>query len=92
MSRHHLDRRRLPGLAWARAKRVAKDRAGWRCERCGSPIELEVHHRQALDKGGDPLALDNLQVLCREHHLSEHLDPQRRRWRAFVRELQHDDD
>ena len=83
MSRHH---RRLSGPAWDRARRAALDRDGWRC-RCGSPLDLEVHHVVALDKGGAPFALDNLQTLCRGCHIAVHLPPERREWRAFVAEL-----
>ena len=68
---------------WERVRRAALDRDGWRC-RCGSPLFLEVHHVQPLDKGGDPLALDNLKTLCRSCHISLHLDPQRRAWRRLI--------
>ena len=62
MSRRHdgIDRGR-----WERARRAALDRDNWRC-RCGSPVDLEVHHVVPLDRGGDPLALDNLLTLCKD--------------------------
>ena len=84
MSRHH---RRVPQVQWERTRRQVLDAAGWRCEQCGSPIELEVHHVQPLDKGGAALALDNLRALCRGCHIAAHMDSERRRWRQFVREL-----
>ena len=32
---------------------------------------MEVHHVQPLQRGGDPLAAGNLQVLCRHCHHDE---------------------
>ena len=29
---------------------------------------LEVHHLQAISKGGDPYNLDNITTLCQHHH------------------------
>ena len=83
MSRHHL---RIHWRARARARRRALDRDGWRCRRCGHPGDLEVHHRTPLEAGGAALALANLITLCRACHLAEHTDPERRRWRRFLRE------
>ena len=82
MSRQH---RRHTWWRWEPVRRAALDRDGWRC-RCGSPVDLEVHHVVPLDKGGDPFDLGNLRTMCRDCHISLHLDPQRREWRAFVRE------
>ena len=83
MSRNH---RRLPWRAWERLRRAALDRDGWRCTRCGSPLDLECHHIVPLDKGGAALALANVETLCRGCHLGEHLPAERRAWRLFVQE------
>ena len=37
--------------------------ANWRCAKCGR-YGSEVDHIIPLRRGGDPWALDNLQVLC----------------------------
>ena len=87
MSRHHRDHRRVPWRAWEWARRAALDRDGWRC-RCGSPVDLEVHHVVPLAQGGAALALDNLETLCRGCHIAAHLPPERAEWRRFVREGQ----
>ena len=87
MSRNH---RGLSGPAWDRARRAALCRDQWRCVQCGHPADLEVHHLQALDAGGDAFRLDNLRTLCRGCHIAEHLPPERRAWRQFVQELTHD--
>ena len=82
MSRHH---RALSGAHWERTRQRALERAGRRCERCGRPGRLEVHHKTALEDGGAPYAPDNLRVLCRDCHLAEHHDdPERAAWRAFL--------
>ena len=86
MSLHHdaLDRPR-----WERARRAALERAGYRSELSGRAGKLEVHHHVALEDGGDPYALDNLQVLTRGEHIAAHRkpDPERDAWRALVAEL-----
>ena len=84
MSRHHRDHRRLPWRAWARLRRAALDRDRWRCTRCGSPAELEVHHVVPLDAGGAALDLANVSTLCRDCHLGAHQTAERREWRRFI--------
>ena len=94
MSRKHpgskhfakLDRRR-----WAAARRAALARSGYRSEFSGKASALEVHHRVSLEDGGDPYALDNLQVLTRAEHIdlhrAERSDPARDAWRELVAEI-----
>ena len=83
-----LDRRR-----WARARRLALQRAGHRSELSGLAGRLEVHHKTRLEDGGDPYALDNLQVLTRQEHIDLHRGdretPGRAEWRKYVDELVH---
>ena len=57
-------------LAWARMRRRALDRDGWRCVLCGEPGRLEVDHIQPIAEGGAALALDNLRTLCRGCHVA----------------------
>ena len=54
----------------------------------------EVDHVQPLQWGGDPWALDNLQVLCRGCHIEKTrrenrrpLSSAERKWREFVSDL-----
>ena len=83
-SRHH---RAIQGRRWDRVRRRELERAGYRCESCGRPGRLEVHHKTPLDKGGDAWAAGNLQVLCRACHRLAHerpLSPEERDWRAYL--------
>ena len=96
MSKRHPGSRRYARLdrkRWAAARRAALARAGYRSELSGKASVLEVHHRVPLDRGGEPYALDNLQVLTREEHIELHRaersdpDPARDAWRALVSEI-----
>lgn len=40
------------------------------CERCGH-IATDVHHRHAIQAGGDPWSMSNLEALCHSCHSSE---------------------
>lgn len=44
---------------------------GKRCNRCGSEERIEVHHKDRDRKNND---LNNLEVLCKSCHVSEHLE------------------
>ena len=55
-----------PGAAKIRKQLLSSPGAG--CAVCGSTAELEVHHRIAARDGG-PTTVENLLVLCHEHHL-----------------------
>ena len=55
------ERKRRP---WTRVERqIALRRAGYRCEDCGSPFELELDHFVPFSRGG-PCDLSNVRVLC----------------------------
>ena len=85
MSRHHdkLDPRR-----WARARRQAFERDGWRCCECGKTGRLEAHHEPPLEHGADPYSVDGLRTLCRACHIERHradrMTPGRADWLDFV--------
>ena len=85
MSAHHHRR------AWGRRRLEALERDGWRCQRCGEPGRLEVHHRRKVADGGTD-DLDNLVTLCRGCHLRAHrrvLSPRQaatlRAWDRLIR-------
>ena len=86
MSRNH---RGLTGAAWLRLRRQALDRDNWRCVRCESPIDLEMHHKRPLAADGEPYALDNVRMLCTSCHVDAHRvieDPERAAWMRLLRE------
>ena len=89
MSRFHV---RLNRRRWAAVRRGVLDAAGWRCAKCGR-FGNQVDHIRPLHRGGGAWSPDNLQVLCRSHHVektrreNEKPDPARDQWRALVAEL-----
>ena len=67
-------------LWWQNARHIALERAGGRCEECGSTDRLEVHHIVPLapweKRHNSPKnAQDNLRVLCRACHELAHHPP-----------------
>src|SRR5712692_208181 len=47
------------------------ERDGWRCRRCGSLENLQVHHQIKRSQQGND-SLDNLVTLCAHCHMAEH--------------------
>ena len=74
-------------------RKLALRRAGYRSELSGLAGRLEVDHIVPLRRGGDPYALDNVQVLTRDEHIrktageNRRPDPARDAWRALVAEI-----
>ena len=69
---------------WDALRTAARQRAGWRCERCGG-YGREVHHRIPLHAGGPALPdLDGVVVLCRECHEGAHKTARRREWNRLL--------
>ncbi|MYA88737.1 MAG: HNH endonuclease [Boseongicola sp. SB0662_bin_57] len=66
------NRKDAKGGKWRRARRRAIRRAGNRCERCGAPPPLQVHHKTPLSEGGHPRDPENLQALCPSCHGTFH--------------------
>ena len=67
-------------LWWGNAAATALRRTDGRCEECGSPEHLEVHHLVHLARGelrhNSPKNVQsNLIVLCRPHHTQIHHPP-----------------
>lgn len=92
MSRNHV-KHGLNGNRWKRTRRRMTSRDKYRCRNCGRPGRLEVDHILPVSRGGSPWDPGNLQTLCRACHIdktrqeNEHHNPDRDKWRAFVREL-----
>ena len=61
----------LASPRWRRLREQALQRDGRSCRLCGSPADLEVHHRQYPPRGQWRLdSVDNLTTLCTGcHHL-----------------------
>jgi 5-methylcytosine-specific restriction endonuclease McrA len=52
-------------------RRVVLERDGWRCQKCGSFRNLDVHHMRRRSALGDDVEA-NLITLCRECHQTLH--------------------
>lgn len=65
-----------------RKLRVLMARSGGRCERCGGPGPLEVHHRVPVSEGGGD-SLEELELACAACHALGHEKDfgRKRRWR-----------
>ena len=80
------------GRAWERTRRLAFERDGWRCRRCGASGPLECHHVTSIADGGAVFDLANLETLCRRCHVGLHRAPARpdrmpAGWRRLIDEL-----
>jgi len=58
--------REAPKL-YTELRRLILERDGWRCQKCGSSRNLDVHHVRGRSALGDD-AETNLITLCRECH------------------------
>ena len=65
-------RRAASGRKWRKARRLAIERAGRRCERCGAAGRLQVHHKTPLCEGGAARDPGNLEALCPPCHMAAH--------------------
>ena len=65
-------RLRLDPESYNRLRQQLLERDGWRCQYCGHPTELEVHHIQSRSRAGDD-AEQNLITLCATCHQVIHL-------------------
>lgn len=62
---------------WQAFKEWALLARGRRCEMCGRSDQVDVHHLSYLRRGHE--RLDDVQVLCRDHHRQAHAVAVRRR-------------
>jgi 5-methylcytosine-specific restriction endonuclease McrA len=60
--------RLLYNEVWREIKAQVKAERGARCERCGTTVHLDLHHRQARRYGGHD-TIDNAELLCRPCHV-----------------------
>jgi 5-methylcytosine-specific restriction endonuclease McrA len=62
---------RLGQQIYRRLMKRVLERDGWRCQRCGSLENLQVHHKRKRSQQRD-VSLENLVTLCAYCHLAEH--------------------
>ncbi len=91
MSRHH---KGIDSKRWAKVRRQALERAGFKSEKTGLRGQLEADHICPIDKGGAIFDLDNIQILTRAEHIAKTADENRREpspeeeaWRKLLTEM-----
>jgi len=57
--------------AYGRLMKRVLERDNWRCQKCGSLENLQVHHQTKRSPQGDD-SLRNLQTLCADCHMGAH--------------------
>ncbi len=63
----------LVAKVYALNRKAALERAGWKCELCGSIHNLQCHHKIHRSMGRRDDTVSNLQVLCFQCHERHHL-------------------
>ena len=63
---------RLDPDSYSKLCQQVLERDGWRCQNCGSPNDLQVHHICPRSSLGDDVA-ENLVTLCDGCHRQVHL-------------------
>ena len=66
-----IKRIKLGKQVYRRLMKKVVERDGWRCQRCGSLENLQIHHKIKRSQQGND-ALENLVTLCAYCHLQEH--------------------
>jgi len=62
---------KLGKQAYHRLMKQVLERDGWRCRKCGSLENLQIHHKMKRSQLGND-SLDNLVTLCVHCHMAEH--------------------
>lgn len=62
----------LTSKQWKEVRELALKRAGYKCQICGSTRNLDVHHSTYDHLGNETDHLEDLVVLCAEHHQLYH--------------------
>ena len=57
---------------WQRIRAAALRDALLKCKRCNSGGTLDVHHKNYDHLAGEDLHMEDIEVLCRRCHASEH--------------------
>jgi 5-methylcytosine-specific restriction endonuclease McrA len=69
--RHDLSRLRLDPVSYERLRQQVLRRDGWRCQSCGTMLNLEVHHKEFRSHSGHD-SEENLITLCTRCHTDVH--------------------
>ena len=79
---------------YAALRRFVFDRDGWRCQKCGRPGALELHHVRPVASGGGVWSETNCISVCRGCHIhmtarcnKRNKSPTEIRWQALVDSL-----
>ena len=79
---------------YAALRRFVFDRDGWRCQKCGRPGALELHHLRPVAAGGEVWSATNCMALCRQCHIEKtsrgnkrDKSPTEIRWQVLVDSL-----
>ena len=62
----------LASPEWRKVSEAVKAKAGYRCQVCNSPKQLETHHRSYRWVGQDADHMEELICLCHECHQRHH--------------------
>jgi 5-methylcytosine-specific restriction endonuclease McrA len=62
---------KLGKQVYGRLMKKVLERDGWRCRKCGSLKDLQVHHKVRRSQQGND-SLNNLVTLCAYCHMAEH--------------------
>ena len=62
----------LASAQWHKVRQLALERAGQKCQICGSKNSLDVHHNTYDHLGNEDEHLEDLVVLCADHHRLYH--------------------
>jgi hypothetical protein len=57
---------------WQKVSEAVKAKAGYRCQVCNSPHDLQAHHRSYANRGKELEHIEDLTCLCRRCHESFH--------------------
>ncbi len=66
-----IKRIKLGPRIYKRLMKKVLERDNWRCQKCGSLLNLQVHHKIKRSPQGHD-ALENLVTLCAYCHMAEH--------------------
>jgi len=62
---------KLGKQVYRRLMKMVLKRDGWRCQKCGSLKDLQIHHKVRRSQQGND-SLKNLVTLCAYCHMAEH--------------------
>lgn len=57
---------------WQEVSKAVKAKAGWKCQICNSPHDLNAHHRTYEHRGNELEHLEDMTCLCRRCHANYH--------------------